>query len=120
MSSTKNTTKIWPLLLIAPLIAVAFFALRPRQEEAPHPPPKPTVRQIELADTFKTNGLIHAAGVDTPFTGQVVEYYRDGKLKSQTDVRDGLLDGVSLGYFTNGTLQIEEPFHAGKAHGKRT
>lgn len=101
------------------LIGGAVMWLRPSTEPPP-PDPPPSVRQVELADTYKTNDLTYVKGEAAPFNGQIVEHYRDGQRKSQTDISDGLLEGMSFGWFTNGTMQVEEPFQAGKAHGKRT
>lgn len=99
---------------------MAVLLLRPSKEPETPAEAKPTVRQALLSETTRTNDLIHVTGESDPFTGDIVEYYRDGKLKSQTGVSNGLLEGISLGWFTNGVMQVKEPFHAGKSHGKRT
>lgn len=127
MNATKpRPTKPGPqrparhLLWMAPLVVLAILLLRPSKDAEPPAEPKPTVRQTLLSETSKTNDLIHVTGESEPFTGDIVEYYRDGKLKSRTCVSNGLLEGISLGWFTNGIMQVKEPFRAGKSHGKRT
>ena len=101
-------------------MVMAFLLLRPSKEVERPAEPRPTVREALLSETSRTNGVIHVTGESKPFTGNLVERYRDGKLKSQTGVSNGLLEGLSLGWFTNGIQQVEEPFRAGKSHGKRT
>jgi len=104
------------LALLAAAVA-GWWLTRPSAPENPAPAPE---RELLLSLTTRTNGRIYAAGSSNPFTGQVVEYYRNGRLKSRSGVSNGWLEGLSLGWFTNGAPQIEEPFHAGRSHGTRT
>jgi len=59
-------------------------------------------------------------GEATPFTGVIVDTYESGALKSRVTVSNGLLEGLSEGWFTNGQCQIQETFRAGVSHGLRT
>lgn len=105
------------LSLIA-LVVVAGVLVWLSKSNPPLPPPEP--RQVLLQFVLRSNGLIHADEPPRPFTGQVIERYRSGTLKSQSDIVEGKLHGVSKGWFTNGVLQVEEPFANGRSHGLRT
>lgn len=54
------------------------------------------------------------------FTGMMVEFYPDGTMQSRSVVSNGLLHGVSEGWWTNGVLAVRESFLAGRSHGVRT
>ncbi|MFM7555815.1 MAG: toxin-antitoxin system YwqK family antitoxin, partial [Verrucomicrobiota bacterium] len=54
------------------------------------------------------------------FTGLMVEFYPDGTLLSRSAVSNGVLHGVSEGWWTNAVLAVREVFVAGKSHGTRT
>ena len=56
----------------------------------------------------------------TPFTGAVLECYENGQMKSRSGVSNGLLEGLSEGWFTNGELQVSEYFTKGVSNGLRT
>jgi antitoxin component YwqK of YwqJK toxin-antitoxin module len=54
------------------------------------------------------------------FTGVMVEFYPDGTLQSRSGVSNGLLNGLSEGWWTNGVLAVRETFNAGRSQGVRT
>jgi hypothetical protein len=53
------------------------------------------------------------------FTGWMLEHYPDGLLKSRSAISNGVLHGISEGWFTNQTLQVSEHFVNGVSHGER-
>jgi antitoxin component YwqK of YwqJK toxin-antitoxin module len=53
------------------------------------------------------------------FTGTVVEFYAPGQLKSRSNILNGLAEGLSQGWFTNGVLQVTESFTHGVSNGER-
>ncbi len=53
------------------------------------------------------------------FTGWMLELYPDGLLKSRSAISNGVLHGVSEGWFTNRTMQVSEHFVNGVSHGER-
>ena len=55
-----------------------------------------------------------------PFSGWMVEYFADGTARSRSAVANGLLHGLSRGYYTNAQLQVTEYFVAGVSEGVRT
>lgn len=54
------------------------------------------------------------------FTGRMVEFYPDGTLQSRSAVSNGVLHGISEGWWTNAVLAVRETFHEGRSHGVRT
>jgi antitoxin component YwqK of YwqJK toxin-antitoxin module len=54
------------------------------------------------------------------FTGVMLEFYPDGAVQSRSAVSEGLLHGLSEGWWTNGVLAVRESFQAGRSHGVRT
>ena len=53
------------------------------------------------------------------FTGWMLEHYPDGLLNSRSAISNGVLHGLSEGWFTNQTLQIAEHFVNGVSQGER-
>jgi len=54
-----------------------------------------------------------------PFTGLMTEVYADGMLQSRSAVSNGLLEGLSEGWYTNGHKQVEELYRGDVSHGLR-
>ena len=54
------------------------------------------------------------------FTGMMVEFYPDGTMQSRSAVSNGLLHGISEGWWTNAVLAVRETFREGRSHGVRT
>ena len=77
---------------------------------------------VELARTnlVLEDGRLRPAGMTNPFTGFMVEHFSTGSLRSRSAVSNGLLHGVSEGWFTNAQLQVSEHFKEGVSHGLRT
>ena len=46
--------------------------------------------------------------------------YPAGNVKSHTSLSNGLPEGLSVGWYSNGVRQVEEHFQAGVSHGLRT
>lgn len=79
-------------------------------------PPEPV---SELASNLsRREGRLYASTTTTPFIGWMIERYPDAVLKSRSWVSNGLLNGVSEGWFTNGGLQIREHFADGISEGQ--
>lgn len=107
-----------PLVLVL-LAAIGFsgWTLRTLSHEESVPVPEVEVSRFRLA---LTDGRLCRVGQTIPFTGWLVEHYREGGPKSRSHVTDGRLEGVSEGWHTNGVLQVREHFRAGVSHGPRT
>jgi hypothetical protein len=104
---------------VALVIALALFAavwIVRRGSHRANPQPLELLR----AELLLQNGRLHRLGASNTFSGLIIERYPDGALQSRTAVVEGLVHGVSEGWFTNGLLQVREQFTRGVSHGLRT
>ncbi len=89
--------------------------------------PAKTHQTTALPEVANTN-LIHfdgrwcqsQAGHTNRFTGILLEYYPSGPLLSRSMVSNGLLEGLSEVWHTNGQLQIREYYRTNFSDGPRT
>ena len=105
---------IWALLLLTAL-AWGVRALR-----HPHRPETTTALPV----VARTNLMLLAGRwfqlpETNAFTGCMVESYPDGSPRSRAAVSNGLLHGLSVGYYTNGQVQIRECYKDSIADGLR-
>ena len=54
------------------------------------------------------------------YTGDINEYYDDGKVKMEMSVLNGFKEGLFKQFHTNGNLQTQSNFIKGEIHGKFT
>jgi len=86
--------------------------------------PGPTVMVKAPPVVVRTN-LVFATGhwYELPkanlFTGWMVEFHPSGIMSTRVAVSNGLLNGVSEGYYTNGQVQIREYYKDSVADGRR-
>lgn len=100
----------------AALVVVVLLAagvLWFRQKDAP-----PV--EVDQSSLVSKDGRLYRAGEEAPFDGMMIEHYPDGSRKSRSKIVDGVLHGVSEGWYTNGVLQVREEFKEGISHGLRT
>ena len=103
---------------LAILVAGVFAWLR-----SPRPllnRPASTARQILRGELHLRDGRLYHDPETNAFTGWMLERYEGGALKSRSAVSNGLLQGLSEGWHTNGQLQVTESFGAGISRGVRT
>ena len=110
-SSQRRTGSILVGGLILGMVAVGLHWRR-----APAPPQGPEMLRVQL---MLREGRYLRPGTTNRFTGLMIERRPDGALQARSQVSDGLLEGLSEGWHTNGIKQIEEHFHAGVSHGPR-
>lgn len=103
-------------LLLAASIGV-WLHFRPASRP---PAPASALPELTRQELTLTNGLNFRRGGTNPFTGLMTERYAQGGLRSRSAISNGLLNGRSHGWHTNGQLQIEEHFLNGVSHGVRT
>jgi antitoxin component YwqK of YwqJK toxin-antitoxin module len=77
----------------------------------------PSITERRRSELQLRDGRLLLQGV--PFTGALVEYYENGKMKSRSRVSNGVLEGLSEGWHTNGVLQVSEHFTQGVSDGPR-
>lgn len=78
------------------------------------------VTEAELSALESRDGRFFEKQSVRPFSGRVLSHDPSGQLRSSAQVSNGLLDGLSEGWFTNGVVQVRESFAAGVSHGTRT
>jgi antitoxin component YwqK of YwqJK toxin-antitoxin module len=101
------------LVAVAAALAALLFL--------PHRSPKPAAVGTVARDLLTLrDGRLCQRGAAAPFSGVMTELYAGGALKSRSCISNGLLEGLSEGWHTNGQKQVEEHFRAGVSHGWRT
>src|SRR6266550_3254153 len=65
------------------------------------------------------DGRWYRIGETNPFTGWMADYYPNGAPLFRSAVSNGLLNGVSEGWYTNGQVQIREFYKDNVADGLR-
>jgi len=101
--------------LVAYVLAVIFGMVAYRA----FTPAKSSTEMDRTQLTFSGDKLTIAA-TGLPFTGTMVERFKDGSVRSSSMVLNGLLHGPSHGYYTNHSAQVREHFVNGVSHGVRT
>lgn len=103
------------LIGVTALVIAAAVCFVPRQRESRAPVKERARAELILKDDrlFESNGV-------TPFSGFVLTAYDGGEKKSRSSVSNGWLQGLSVGWHTNGQQQVEEHYAAGVSQGLRT
>lgn len=109
---------MWSWLAILVCLAAAawlLFFLSTRHQA------KPSAQETLLRSALVLrDGRLYPQGSEKPFTGFVIERWPGGEMQSRSSVSNGLLEGLSEGWHTNGQRQVEEIFHDGVSDGLRT
>ena len=113
IGNKSNSPRFFLLLLFAAALGVgAWFLCRPSK--------LPALPQVSRSELTLRNGHLYLGQGPLPFTGFLVEFYQTNLLQSRSLISNGLLNGLSEGWHTNGQLQIQESFKDGVSHGLRT
>ena len=64
-------------------------------------------RVINVSETEKRNRIIYVIGESQPYTGNVVEYYKNGQKKAEYYLVNGRPSGLSIMYYNNGKKKLE-------------
>jgi antitoxin component YwqK of YwqJK toxin-antitoxin module len=76
--------------------------------------------EVPRAELILRKDRLYRLNDTNAFSGLMCQRYSDGVLQSRSAVVEGLLEGLSEGWFTNGQLQVTEHFKRGVSHGLRT
>ena len=98
------------ILLVLLAMAIVRVGRHGEPDVAEHTVDQVTRRDGKLCD--KTDGQ--------PVTGWLVERTVDASLKSKSWLSNGILNGISEGWYTNGAMQVREYFIGGVANGPVT
>ena len=101
------------LLCAGLLLGLAVWSAR-------HQPPAAPPRELSRTNLVHRAGIWYEAGQTNPFTGVMVEFYHDGAPLSRSALSNGLLNGLSEGWYTNRQLQIRETYRDNFSEGVRT
>jgi antitoxin component YwqK of YwqJK toxin-antitoxin module len=115
--SRNGISRLVLVALAAAVLAVAgLVALHLTRNES-----KPTVVVTEVSrrDLALHDGRWYWAGSTNPYTGWVTDKSPDGTPLFRSAVSNGMLNGLSQGWYTNGQLQIQEFFKDNLSHGLR-
>jgi hypothetical protein len=78
-------------------------------------------REIEERNTVERGGLVYQEGAEHPFTGIVKgrgrEDYRKKFYDFKKQYKDGVLDGDTVFYFSNGKMESKIPYKNGEING---
>lgn len=103
--------RVFLVVLCCAALAAIFLVARPR----PAPPTEVSRKSLVVLD-----GRLCLRDQTNFFTGIMVDTDDNARLRSRSVVSNGLLEGVSEGFYTNGQRQVVEHFRAGVSHGLRT
>lgn len=107
--------RIGVALMITLALSAAVWIMRLGSQRADLKPVEAPRTELKLQ-----NGRLYRLGSANSFSGLMIERYPDGALQSRTAVVEGLLQGLSEGWLTNGQLHVTEHFNGGVSHGLRT
>ena len=63
------------------------------------------------------SGVVYRDGINEPFTGRIIDYFADGKLKQESTYLNGQHHGLHIKYFENGNRSFEATFDNGTLSG---
>ena len=106
----QNNRRIIAAAAVFMLAAGAWLWLRPAA---------PVPGEINRAALVLKDGRLRLKDSGQPFTGIVFEQASGGQRLSELTVRDGILNGLSKGWYDSGALEVEEHFVDGKSSGVR-
>jgi antitoxin component YwqK of YwqJK toxin-antitoxin module len=108
------------LVMVGVVALVVVGALLLFRFSRPLPIPElATVPEYPRAELHLRDGRLYRDVETNAFTGWMLEHYEDGALRSRSAISNGLLHGLSEGWYTNGQMQVSESFRDGISHGLR-
>ena len=72
---------------------------------------------VEESSLNFRNDKYYPVNSNTPYTGKIVTYYKNGQFEENRSYKDGKLDGVSKWYYENGQLEYSKNYKDGKLDG---
>ena len=85
-----------------------------------HHAPRGALPEVARTNLVQQAQQWYQPGQTNPFTGWMVDFYQGGSPQSRSFLSNGLLNGLSEGWYTNGQLEVAEQFKDGVSHGLRT
>lgn len=107
----------WGILCLAVCLAgVAWW----HWESGKRPAARRPLPEVSRTNLVRRDDRWFQASATNPFTGWLLDFYLDGSRQSRSLISNGLPNGPSEGWYTNGQIQIVEGFKDGISHGSRT
>lgn len=116
-SGARQRQLLLPATLLLGLVLAVFLTWR---SEPPPANSAPSLVEMNRTNLFRLKDRWCQSGSTNPFTGILVETYKSGIRESRSVVSNGLLNGLSEGWYTNGTLQVREYYRSNFSDGLRT
>lgn len=108
------------VVLLSTLASLGCFWFSRQNLRPPRVETSTAVVEVSRTNLVLTEGRLRQLGQSNSFSGFMVEQDPDGRLLSRSAITNGLLHGLSQGWYTNGQLQVTEQFKEGVSHGLRT
>ena len=64
-----------------------------------------------------TDGLVYREGIETPFTGRIIDRFESGEIKLDSSYLEGQPHGMQVRYYDNGKPALEASFDNGRLSG---
>ena len=122
-STPRATAHRGTVILLSQFAAgllVVFISACSKHEASPGESTAAAPLAISRTNLVLADGRLQQPAFTNVFTGFMLEHYPGGALRSRSAVSNGLLHGLSQGWYTNGQLQVSESFRDGVSHGFRT
>ena len=107
------------ILILAGLFLVFGFVAWHGMRQSVAPAAQ-AAREVGLKEIQFRENRAYFRNESNLFSGIVMDRYGDGALKSKSDFSNGVMHGLSRGWYTNGSNQIVEHFVRGVSDGIRT
>jgi len=120
VSGSVNGKMLTGIGLLAAVAGLVFLILNRPANESPRTAGPAGLPEVSRTNLVLVDGRLRRTGEDTPFHGFMLEHHADGTLRSRSAISNGVLNGLSQGWFTNQQIQVSEHFKDGTSHGTRT
>lgn len=97
-----------------------YFIFQKRKAVTMVEAPRVVPMEVSRTNLVLTEGQLRLNGSTGAFAGFMLEHYADGSIRSRSSISNGLLNGLSQGWYTNGQMQVSEYFKDGMSDGLRT
>ena len=118
-SGAAQAKALAAVVILAVIVGFVAFRITRPQGKIPRVAIPPAPAELSRTNLVLEEGRLRQSGSATPFTGFMVEHHVDGSRRSRSAISNGVLHGLSQGWFTNGQMQVSENFKEGVSHGLR-
>lgn len=71
-------------------------------------------KSINFNQLQDRNGAFYEVNQQIPYTGEVINYYENGKIETKANFKDGKKEGELIGYYENGQIKGKRNYKNGK------